>query len=95
MVCANPSEARFIEQLSESNAGFRANDNECDSKEVTESMIDQLGDTRKAHYASVTAMGMTSRSLSMMPSGSMLNSMLPSTADQPIMYATLEMCQDR
>ena len=43
MVCANPSEARLIEQLSESNAGFRANDNECDSKEVSESMIDQLG----------------------------------------------------
>ena len=40
MVCAYPSEARLIEELSENNVGFRANDNDCDSKEVTESMID-------------------------------------------------------
>ena len=43
MLCANPTEVRFIEQFSESNAAFRASDNESDSKEVAESMIDQLG----------------------------------------------------
>ena len=50
MVCANPSEARPIEQLSEKNVGFRANDNECDLKEVTESMIDQLGRHPKSTF---------------------------------------------
>ena len=43
MICTSPSEARLIEQLSERNVGFRINDNESDSKEIIESMIDQLG----------------------------------------------------
>ena len=43
MICARPTEASLIEQLSERNAGFKLNDGETDSMEIVGSMIDQLG----------------------------------------------------